>query len=566
MFPWYLLAQTYYLELSGSEEDLDLVNKFRFERQAPDSALLITQSDGLRTQLQEAGYLDLNLKSDWRDSVHLVTEINLGEQYHWLNLDVSQIDPALLRKVDFNQKLFENRPFQYHEIQLLIDRLIDYAVDTGYPFAAGNLAEVVLKENTVKASLQFELGPLITFDSVKIAEPVKISSRFLQTYLRIQPGTPFSQSLIDEIPSRINRLSYLKLVSDPGLSFQNDQAIAHLSLQQVKANQVDGVLGLLPNAKSDGGLLLTGEFNLLLQNMFGSGRRLSFQWESFKEESQLLDIGFFQPVLFKSPIDLNIQFNLFKEDSTYLNRTFNIDLIYAYGKKHFAGLHTLWRAARLPSTESPEDPAIPVFADFNLSQIGGTYRYESLDDYFNPRSGIRASLMASGGVKKLRNVHDFGDTLLTEIDLESNQFTWEAALEGYLKLSKHWVIAAKWNGGGVYNSRLFLNDLYRLGGLKTIRGFSENTFFAAEYAYSTLEPRFFFETNSYLFAFYDQAWWLRYDLEEQKFKDTPSGFGAGITLSTKAGIFSFIWAVGASKTQDIGVDQSKIHFGYISRF
>ena len=59
---------------------------------------------------------------------------------------------------------------------------------------------------------------------------------------------------------------------------------------------------------------LTGQLNLLLQNIFGSGRRLSFYWESFKPESQQLNIGFFQPMLFKSPIDLDMKFNLFKED------------------------------------------------------------------------------------------------------------------------------------------------------------------------------------------------------------------------------------------------------------
>ena len=95
---------------------------------------------------------------------------------------------------------------------------------------------------------------------------------------------------------------------------------------------------------------------------------------------------------------------------------------------------------------------------------------------------------------------------------------------------------------------------------------AKNTFFAENFAYSSVEPRFFFETSSYLFVFYDQAWWLNYSLENNKYKDSPSGFGAGISLSTKAGIFNFVWGIGSSKIQEIGFDQSKIHFGYVSRF
>jgi hemolysin activation/secretion protein len=301
--------------------------------------------------------------------------------------------------------------------------------------------------------------------------------------------------------------------------------------------------------------------------MFGAGRSLDFRWESFKPQSQLLDIRFFQPMLLRSPIDIDLSFNLFKEDSTFINRLFRVNMQYSYGKHHTVGLSTNLKSSRLHSSNlSEQDMAQTELADFNLSQFGGSYGYLNLDNYYWPRRGLKVEINAGTGMKKIRDSNAVNDTLYTDLDVQSNQFSWEAVLEGYLPLSKYWVLSASWKGAGVYNERLFYNDLYRLGGLNSIRGFSENTFFADNFAYSTLEPRFFFETNSYLFVFYDQAWWLNYELENNNFKDTPWGVGAGISLTTKAGIFNFVWATGNSKSQEIGFNQSKIHFGYISRF
>jgi hemolysin activation/secretion protein len=373
--------------------------------------------------------------------------------------------------------------------------------------------------------------------------------------------------MIKEIPSKIEGLGYIKLSDQPHLTFQNDQATTHLSLQSVKSNQIDGVLGFLPNAKGEGELLLTGQFNLLLENMFGSGRRLKFQWEGFKPESQLLNINFFQPLLLKSPIDLDLKFKLLKQDSSFVNRNFNIDLVYTYNNRHRLGLYSNFKTARLPSSDLFEDAStFPDLADFNLNLFGGTYRFNNLDNFFNPKSGFQISVTAATGLKKIKRNSVINDSLYHDLQLETNQFSWEAKLEKYIPASKHWIMALKWHGGGVYNERLFYNDLYQLGGLNSIRGFSENAFFAANFAYSGIEPRFYFETTSYLFVFYDQAWWLSYYLENNSFKDSPSGFGAGISLTTNAGIFNFAWAVGSSKIQEIGFSQSKIHFGYISRF
>ncbi len=555
------------MELKGSGQDLVEVERFHLKMKSTDSTQLVDQLQYLKQGLENRGYLSTAIGWHWRDSIHLVAEIELGPQFLLASLDPGNVDPGLLRRTGYKSRHYTNRPFSPLQLDNLIQHIIRASGNSGYPFASVKLDSVKMTGNQVRARLNFDAGPLITFDSLKLSTTARVKTRFLQAYLRMPVGSPYSESLVEDIPGKISGLPYLELEQLPGVSFQNDQATTHLQLSAVRVNEVEGVIGFLPNAATDGGLILTGQFNLLLHNMFGSGRRLGFQWESFKPESQQLNIGIYQPMLLRSPIDLDLEFSLFKEDSTFLNRHFNLNMEYSYQKRHRIGLTTQLKASRLPSSQYLEGATtFPDLADFNLNQFGGTYRYENLDHIIQPRRGFRMALSAATGMKKIRKNTSISDSLYTDLDLQSTQFTWEAALEGYIPVARRWVVAASWHGAGVYNDRLFFNDLFRLGGLNSIRGFSENTFFADNYAYTRLEPRFFFETNSYLFAFYDQAWWLSYDLENNQFNDTPSGLGAGISLTTKAGIFSFVWAVGKSKVQEIGVGQSKIHFGYISRF
>jgi len=48
--------------------------------------------------------------------------------------------------------------------------------------------------------------------------------------------------------------------------------------------------------------------------------------------------------------------------------------------------------------------------------------------------------------------------------------------------------------------------------------------------------------------------------------DTPTGFGMGVSFTTPAGIFNFAYGLGTSKVQPLNVNQSKIHFGIVSKF
>ena len=156
--------------------------------------------------------------------------------------------------------------------------------------------------------------------------------------------------------------------------------------------------------------------------------------------------------------------------------------------------------------------------------------------------------------------------LYKDVQLKSFQYTFGLLAEKYWNLGKQFVLLNRFQGGQIVNDQLFKNDAYRLGGFNSIRGFNENEFYATTYSFLTTEARLFLDEFSYLSLFGDVAW-LKSNYEGIDDSQTPFGIGAGISFSTNAGIFNFVYALGSAQDKKgFNLGQSKIHFGYISRF
>ncbi len=167
-----------------------------------------------------------------------------------------------------------------------------------------------------------------------------------------------------------------------------------------------------------------------------------------------------------------------------------------------------------------------------------------------------------------RNSAIKNDALYDSIPLSTVQYGILADLEEYFRLGKGSVVLLRGRCGYLSNSGnlLYINDLYRIGGLKLLRGFNENAFYAQQYGVGTIEFRQYFDASSYLLLFADQGYYM-FNLPASTFQeDHPLGLGAGISFTTPAGIFNFIYALGKSNTQLLTFTQSKIHFGFVSRF
>jgi hemolysin activation/secretion protein len=121
------------------------------------------------------------------------------------------------------------------------------------------------------------------------------------------------------------------------------------------------------------------------------------------------------------------------------------------------------------------------------------------------------------------------------------------------------------NAGYQQSDNLVENQLFRIGGLGSFRGFDQQSILASSFGIATIEYRFLFDELSRIAVFYDLGWYENKTLTNF-ITDVPMGFGAGISFATNAGIFNMSYALGASQQQELDFRSGKIHFGFINIF
>jgi len=349
------------------------------------------------------------------------------------------------------------------------------------------------------------------------------------------------------------------------LYFANEQCQVSLDLNDEKASAFDGIIGFLPNENENGKLLITGQLYLKLENLFRSGKRLELNWQKVNIQSQELELSYDHPALFRMPVDLSFSFDLYKQDTTFLTRETGLHLYYNNNKRGKIGIHIEREVSRLLQTEPLTEFNRPVFVDYNLNYYGLVYRYNSLDHQIFPSRGWQIILNLDIGNKNIIKNANLDDDVYHGILDDGLQWQFSAGAEKYFTIRPRNILLTKLIGGYMHGKQMFLNDLFRLGGLNSVRGFNEMFFYASKYFTGTLEYRYLFENESQLLVFCDGSF-LGHDLNNELYRDYPIGLGAGINISTRAGLLNVIYAIGRSQDQTFNIRYSKIHIGYTGRF
>lgn len=509
------------------------------------------------------GYPAAHIRSKTFVGDTLDVRLEAGQLFSWMHLRQGNLDGRRAMKAGYQESTFRRQPVNFVQLRSFFDGILDEAQNTGYPFATVRLDSLAMEEEGLVAAINFDPGPFITFDTLDIDGDSKTKSLFLSRLLQVAPGAPFSQAAVDHALKSLQKIPYLQLVDQPSLTFRNETAQVTLPINDRRINTLDGIIGVLPNEAEDNKLLVTGQFNLSLYNVGGKGREYSLQWQRLSRYSQNLSLRAKEPVLFGSLLVLSVSFDLLKEDTTFLNRDFKVGLTYPVRPELTVGFFSRRQAGDMLKVPEEELTArITDIADFRFSNYGIDLVWNTFDQLFAPRRGGLAAFEAGIGNKKILDNTAMPSSAYEGFDKNAIQYYATFSAERHLYLSPSFGAWLRLRGGEMANKNLFLNDLFRLGGLSSIRGFNDNFFFAKQYVYVNFEPRYYFDHYSYFLLFFD---WGRIK-DNKEAIDRPYSVGGGIRLETEQGVFSFIYALGKSNTQIMGFNFSKVHFGYIGRF
>jgi outer membrane protein assembly factor BamA len=492
-------------------------------------------------------------------------KIIAGKDFKWVFLSKGNIDDRLALRSGYEEKTFRQQPLDFEKLNIFFEKVLDEAQNDGYPFASIKLDSILQKEEGISAALHFDAGLYISFDTLQITGSSKTDPLYLSRLLKIMPGTGFSQEKLDQSLGVLSKLPFLQIVGEPQVSFQNQKAQVYLPINDRSINTLDGIIGLLPNEVESNKLLVTGQFELALHNVAGKGRNYEVNWQRLSQYSQNLGIQAEEPMVLGSVIDVKASFLLLKEDTTFINKDFRMDFGVRRGPNMYLGFFSRRQTGDLLAVSQwKEAEKLPDIADFRYNSYGINMILNTLDDVFWPRRGWFSEFEGGVGNKRIIQNTGLSSSLYKDMDMINIQYYLKWLAEKHLFYNAQLGALLRLNAGEMANKNLFLNDMYRLGGLKSIRGFNENFFFTNRYVYVNFEPRYYFDQYSYFLLFVD-AGGIQNRIGPKGW-DWPLSFGGGISLETNGGIFNFIYALGQSNTQVLGFNFSKIHFGYTGRF
>jgi outer membrane protein assembly factor BamA len=315
-----------------------------------------------------------------------------------------------------------------------------------------------------------------------------------------------------------------------------------------------------------GKLLVTGEVNLKLVNILNRGDLLDISWRRLEAQTQDLKIRAVYPFLFSTPFGIDYRFWLLKQDTSYLTLNNNIGLQYHFASGNYLKVFFEAINSTLLSTEILEDAStLPPYADINNSNYGIEYYLARVDYLYNPRSGLVLNFGASYGRKTIKRNSSANPELYDSISLNNAVYKAMGNLQWYIPLFRRATMLLSTRNGYIESGNVFRNELYRIGGLKTLRGFDEESIYASFFSILNTEFRYLIDRDSYLSVFWNGAYYERYDGDEF-ISDIPWGIGAGLSFKTGAGIFSVFYAMGKQFENPFDLRSAKVHFGYTSVF
>ncbi|MDX5348494.1 MAG: hypothetical protein LPK19_14760, partial [Hymenobacteraceae bacterium] len=435
------------IKLITSASDVSVLKKYKQPAPQPDTLAALKEVRTLVRELQRDAYLTASADSFFYHNDTLQVLLYVGPQFEWAQLRSGNLNEGMLIKAGFREKFYYNKPFRPEEFVKLQQKLLEHAENSGFPFAQTWLDSVELQGTQVKAVLMLDTGPLVTYDTILIEGNTRTTTRFLSRYLQITPGQPYNHERVEAANRMLRQLPYLRLTRSPQVRFARDKARLIYYLDDNRSNQIDGIVGVLPN--SDNGLaerklLITGEANVNIRNIKGSGKQVGLQWRKVDRNSQILDAAYLHPNLFGSPLEAGVNFNLFKQDTSFITVIPRIQFSYytqRYGKISF---FAEYRSSRLLSTKGLQNlNTLPPYADITYTSYGINYLWNNLDNFYFPRKGFLGNFQVAIGNKTISRNIGLEPQLYDTIDLRSAQITLSGRTEYYFKLGKNSVLLTR---------------------------------------------------------------------------------------------------------------------------
>ncbi len=374
----------------------------------------------------------------------------------------------------------------YDQVETYLSQKIIEAEKQGFALSKIKLENIRKKNSTIFASLNFKSEKKRQVNSIILNYTnSKDQTNFPQGHLKQlhkkYVHKTFNQEITKELYNEISSYEFANQTKYPEILFTKDSTKIYIYLEKRKANTFDGYVGF-SNDKNDK-ININGYLDISLSNTLHAGEHFSLYWKSDGNQQKTFDTKLEIPYIFKSALGLKAQLNIFKQDSTFQNTKTAIDLGYYinYNSKIYLG----YQATESSDIQNANNSTI---SDFKNAYLTSSYEFKKTDP-LNNLSPKKANLNWIIGYGK-RNTNN--DPLTAG---STQQFYTTLNASYNFKLNEKNFININSQNFYLSSKNYIANELFRFGGLNSIRGFLENSLQANFNSLILTEYRYQFSKN-----------------------------------------------------------------------
>lgn len=539
-----LQAQKLYLEISGSSErENKIIDSTSYIKTHSDAKSVITEINLLSDKLIQSGFIENEVLENTKvnDSI-FKTSFSLGKQTKSIHIYIS---PDVRKKT--NEILdFEKDTIQipFSETQVFLNAKLNELERKGYSLAKMKLENFSKINTKLFAELQVETGLKRQLNDIVYNGYGKFPEGHKKNIRRLYKNKTFNQETLKKLHSDFEKFRFVSQTKYPEILFTKDTTKVYVYLEKAKSNKFEGFIGFANDDNEN--VKLNGYLDLLLVNALNTGEEFTLFWKSDGNDQKTFNAGIELPYVFKTRFGLKASLNIFKQDSTFQNTRTALDLGYYFN--YNTRLYIGYQATESSDIQNQNNFSI---SDYENSFVTSDFEFTDYktDDFLFPE---KTRIRLKGGIGKRTSKIDSEQQLFFSANLMHNFY-----------LDKKNSFNIKSQNYYLKSYSYIINELYRFGGINSIRGFNENSLQANLLTSILAEYRYAVASNLYIHTITDYGY-FRDESTDNSGKLLGIGFGFG--LLTKNGLLNLVYANGSTNEQEVKLSNSIVHISFKTNF
>lgn len=538
------ISQNLYLKINGNSDiENKIIDSLGYNKNHSVTKSIVEEINLLSDKLTKIGYIENQvLNSEVHNDTVFIYKLNLKDRVYETHIYLNK--NSILNSLTPYFKTNDTLIIPYSETENYLNKTINLLEKKGYPLAKLNLDNIKKENKHLIAKLSIQLNNYRKINDIVIRGYDKFPIGHQLVLAKNFKNKPFNQDNLKKIYDRFNTFRFVKQLKYPEILFEKDTTKIYVYLEKTKSNSFDGFVGFSNNTENK--ITLNGYLDLNLINTLNSGENLKLLWKSDGNQQKNFNVSLEIPYIFKSSLGIKTQLNFFKQDSLFQNTKTAIDLGYMinYTTRIYFGYQSTESSDIQNKNSTTISDFKNSFATSNFEFID--YKNESLLFTEKTKINLKLGIGSRNSTQNKNNQFFISSELKHDVYLnEKNSFNIKS--QNYLLKSESYLN----------------NELYRFGGINSIRGFRENSLQANLLASILTEYRYMIAQTIYVHTIIDYAYYQ--DITNKNQGDL-FGFGFGFGIATKNGLLNLIYANGSSQSQSIKDTKSIVHVSFKTKF